>query len=333
MKESFYIYYIAALAMTFALTAVTARILIPKLKSIKMGQKILDVGPRWHKSKEGTPTMGGLSFILASLMTSALMGFLLFSDDGEEGMRFLITMAMALLNGVIGFIDDYVKFFKKQNEGLSAKQKYLMQLVVAGAYLWAMSYTGNLTTALYIPYFDVTVELGVAYYAVALILLTGIVNSVNLTDGVDGLASSVTAVVGAFFSVAAFIAGSASGALASALLIGGCLGFLTYNFYPAKLFMGDTGSLFLGGLTVSLAFLLDDPLIILAAGFIYVVESASVMLQVIYFKLTHGKRLFKMSPIHHHFEKCGWSELKIVGVFSLVTAVMCAAAFFGLEIK
>jgi phospho-N-acetylmuramoyl-pentapeptide-transferase len=217
---------------------------------------------------------------------------------------------------------------------LTAKQKYLLQLVAAGAYLAAMMLTKSLTTVLYIPYFDCTVDLGIAYYVFALLLLTGIVNSVNLTDGIDGLASSATAVVGVFLALAAFLgrAGEfgSSISLLAALMIGGTLGFLVYNFYPARVFMGDTGSLFLGGLVVGAAFLMNNPLIVVPMGIVYLAETASVILQVSYFKLTHGKRIFKMAPIHHHFEQCGFSEVGVVVLFVTVTALGCMAAWFGL---
>jgi len=295
-----------------------------------MGVKILEIGPRWHKSKEGTPTMGGFSFIIGIVITFLTVGIfaILFADDIEP-IKIILTLGLALCGSVIGFIDDYHKFLKKQNAGLSARQKYFLQLLVAGAYLFVMTACGYLTTELYIPFLNFPLELGWLYYVFALLLITGIMNSVNLTDGIDGLSSMVTFIVGIFFTIAAFTLADLSTALLSAMLIGACLGFLVYNFYPAKLFMGDTGSLFLGGFVVGLAFMIDNPLIIVVAGFIYVCESLSVMLQVSYFKLTHGKRIFKMSPIHHHFELCGWKELKIVGVFSLVTVIMCVIAYFG----
>lgn len=327
-----YSYFIITLLLSFVLTAAAARILIPKLKSLKMGQKILDIGPRWHKSKEGTPTMGGLSFIFASLpvvLIAGSYGFFIY-DGNETALMLVLTLAMAYLNGLIGFLDDYVKFVKKQNEGLRAGQKYFLQLIVAGGYLLSMEFLGYLDTAIYIPYADITVELGILYYIIALVLLTGIVNSVNLADGIDGLASTVTLFVAAFFAVAAFIYGAWETVFLSAMTAGACLGFLVYNFYPARIFMGDTGSLFLGGLVVGAAFMINNPAIIIVVGFIYIVESASVMIQVAYFKLTHGKRFFKMAPIHHHFEKCGWSELKIVGIFGAITVFMCVVAFFGL---
>lgn len=324
--------FICTLLACFALTAILLRFLIPILKSHKMGQKILDIGPRWHKSKEGTPTMGGISFFIASLLVGGVaIGYAFGTSMLENAPALLITVAFALLNGVIGFLDDYTKFLKKQNEGLSAAQKYLLQLLVAGGYLAAMRLFGGLTTSLPIPFLNTEIELGAAYYIFALILITGIVNSVNLADGIDGLCSSETAVVGIFFAVTAFFSGSTDASLLSALVIGSCLGFLVYNWNPARIFMGDTGSLFLGGAVVGLAFLIKSPAIILIAGFFYVLEAISDILQVLWFKTT-GKRLFRMAPIHHHFERCGWSEIKIVAVFTSCTALLCILSFFGLTL-
>lgn len=323
-------YFLAALILTFAITAIAARILIPKLKSMKLGQQILDIGPRWHKSKEGTPTMGGISFIIASLITFLLLCALLIFTENTEGLvKAVIVILFALANGAIGVVDDLTKFKNHRNEGLTATQKYLLQLISAGLFLAALKLWGGLTTELVIPYFNVSLELGIFYYIFAILLITGIVNAVNLTDGIDGLASSVTLALGAFFAVAAFALGNVSTAVVSAITMGACLGFLVYNFYPARVFMGDTGSLFLGGLSVGMAFMINNPLIIVIVGIVYICEAVSVILQVGFYKLTK-KRLFKMAPIHHHFEKCGWSELKIVGVFSLVTVIAGVLAYFGI---
>lgn len=330
------ILFIAALILTFALTAAISHKLIPVLKSKKMGQKILEIGPRWHKSKEGTPTMGGIAFIAATVIVAALACIAsAVRGDIESVLPFLYVLLYGVLNGLIGVIDDSAKLRKKQNEGLTARQKYLLQLVAAAVFLILLSVTGIVDTTLYIPFAGVTWKLGFFYYVIALLLLTGMVNSVNLTDGIDGLASGVTLVVGIFLSAAAFFAAQAASvapalSLIGATLIGGTLGFLVYNFYPARVFMGDTGSLYLGGMVVGAAFLLGNPLIVVVCGIVYICETASVMLQVTYFKLTHGKRLFRMAPIHHHFEQCGWSEIKIVSVFTAVTAVACLAAWFGL---
>jgi len=326
---------IIPMVLTFVLTVCILRPLIPFLKSKKMGQKILEIGPRWHKNKEGTPMMGGLAFIAASVaVLFASLIFMALTSEMTTLLPAALVVGYGVLNALIGFIDDSAKLRKKQNEGLTARQKYLLQLAAAALFLILLHLTDVISTELYIPFVGVSWDLGVFYYIIALLLLTGIVNSVNLTDGIDGLSSSVTLVVGIFFTAAAFLSGNVENsnavALIGALLIGGTLGFLVYNFYPARIFMGDTGSLFLGGMVVGCAFVAGNPLIIVICGIIYICEAASVILQVGYFKLTHGKRLFKMAPIHHHFEKCGWNEIRIVAVFSAVTAVFCAAAWFGL---
>ena len=328
------ILFAASLILTFLLTVLISRKLIPALKSRKMGQKILDIGPRWHKSKEGTPTMGGLAFIIAIMAVGIACAVYLFITDGIElALPFVFTLLLGLAGGLIGCIDDRAKLRNQRNDGLTPPQKFFLQLVAAALYLIGMATLCDMGTELYIPYVGVTIELGIFYYIVSLVLICGMMNSVNLTDGIDGLASSVTLAVGVFFTVCGFINGAceADGALVSlgALLIGGCAGFLVYNLNPARVFMGDTGSLFLGGLVVGGAFMMGNPLIILVCGLVYITETASVMLQVTYFKLTHGKRLFKMSPIHHHFEKCGWSENKVVIVFTAATVIFSVVAFFG----
>ena len=325
-----------AFVAAFVLTALFTRILIPILKSKKMGQKILDIGPRWHKGKEGTPTMGGLAFIAASTICVIVAGIVAYFGIGNVENSFFpklaISFLFAIMCGVIGMIDDYTKFTHGKNKGLSAGQKYLLQLVAAGIFLALLRITNIVSTSIAIPFFNVDIELGIFYYIIMLLLITGVVNSVNLTDGIDGLASSVTAIVGAFFLIVGFFLSSESTCILASVMSGCCLGFLVYNFYPAKVFMGDTGSLFLGGLVIALSILVGNPLISVIIGFIYIAETASVMIQVTYFKLTHGKRIFKMSPIHHHFEKCGWSEIKIVSVFSVVTILVAVAAFFGMNI-
>ena len=331
MKERMLIEFFAMTLGVFFVTWLILRKLIPVLKSRKIGQKIYEIGPRWHKGKEGTPIMGGLGFIIATLIGIAVIsGVYLYLGRAKELLGVWLTLALALLNGLIGFFDDYTKLIKKQNQGFLAWQKLVLQLLVAVAYLWAMSTCGFINTALEIPYFDIELELGIFYYFFAILFIAGMVNSVNLTDGIDGLCSSVSAVVGAFFAVVAFVMLRPELAIFPATVIGGTVGFLMYNFYPAKIFMGDTGSLYLGGAVVGMAFLIEEPLIIMIAGIIYLIEVASVILQVGYFKLTHGKRIFKMAPIHHHFEKCGCSEVKIVGVFTLITAIACVLAYLGL---
>lgn len=330
MKQEMIIYLVLAVAASFILTVAILRWLIPKLKSVKLGQKILDIGPRWHKSKEGTPTMGGLAFIVAFLVVfGALILFAAFHDRIENIFKLAACVAFVLLNAVIGIIDDYTKFFKKQNQGLKASTKFLLQMLVAVAFAWAIAASNDYATVLYLPFFDREIDLGWGWYVLTVFLSVGFVNAVNLTDGIDGLASSVTFFVSCFFVLAGVLAVNYGEVIFAAVIVGGMMGFLVYNFNPARVFMGDTGSLFLGGAVVSMAYMLDNPLILLPAGFIYLLEAVSDIIQVGVYKLTK-KRVFKMAPIHHHFERCGWSERKIVGVFSLVTVLFCVLAYFGL---
>ena len=321
----------AAAAFAFSSTAIILKRLIPVLKSRKMGQKIYDIGPRWHKSKEGTPIMGGLAFI-ASVSFLALVLTVLSICLGtlNDAAPVLITVVMAVLNGAIGFVDDSTKLLKKQNKGISAKQKLVLQFAVAIVYVAVMRLLGYISTDLYFPYFDKSVNLGFGYYVLAVLIIVGVVNAVNLTDGIDGLASSVSCVYSLLFCVCGVVNADTAMITAAAATAGGTAGFLVYNFYPARIFMGDTGSLFLGGMVVGLPFALRNPLIVFMAGIVFIIEAASVILQVGYFKITHGKRIFKMAPIHHHFEKCGWSEIKIVAVFTAVAAAAAVAAWFGL---
>lgn len=314
--------FIAALVFTFLVTVVLARVFIPVLKSIKMGQKILDIGPRWHKGKEGTPTMGGLFFIAASIIP-VIAGAIWRRD-----FILVIHYLFVLFNGMIGFVDDYVKFFKKQNAGLTASQKLVLQFAVTAAYLTALYFSGSLSTTIALPFTDTTLDLGVFYYIIVLVGIVFTVNSANLTDGIDGLCSSVTAVSMVFLSVLAIKSGNIEAGILSGTMLGGALGFLVYNFHPAKVFMGDTGSLYMGAVVCAVAMMLDIPIILFFVGIIYYIESVSVMIQVISYKLTK-KRVFKMTPIHHHFEMCSWNEVKIVFVFSVVTAVFAAIGCFG----
>lgn len=321
--------YIAVAVAVFLSTVISLRFLIPKLRSMKMGQKILDIGPRWHKSKEGTPTMGGLAFAIPTVIVCAVaMIYISAQGMSTTVLPLLLTLLLAAGNCVIGVIDDLTKFKKQQNEGLTAPQKFALQLAMAGAFIALLNLYGKLDTSLAIPFTDIVLELGWFYYVFALVFITGIINSVNLTDGIDGLASSVTLVVAAFLSVLAFWGFGIELSVLGAAMVGATSGFLVYNFYPARVFMGDTGSLFLGGLVAGAAFMIDSPLLIVLAGIIYITETVSDIIQVGVYKLTH-KRVFKMAPIHHHFEKCGWSERKIVFVFSGVTLICSVIAFFG----
>lgn len=315
----------------FALTVLLEKRLIPILKSHKVGQKILEIGPRWHMDKAGTPTMGGICFIVAIMLVLGVLAiYSAIRENTERLVPLVLTLVLAVINGTIGFFDDYTKLVKKRNEGFSAKQKIILQSLGAVLYLALLTLTDNINTSLHIPYTGVSFELGAFYYVFAFLLIVGFVNAVNLTDGIDGLASSVTLVVGIFFAAVAYRTENEALALVGACAIGATAGFLVYNFYPARVFMGDTGSLFLGGLVVGAVFMLDEPMIIFLVGIIYLIEAASDIIQVGVYKLSGRKiRVFKMAPIHHHFEKCGWSEKKIVFVFSAVTAVFCTVAYFA----
>ncbi len=327
---------VVAAVISFIVTAVMGKYLIPYLIKLKYGQTILEIGPSWHKNKQGTPTMGGIMFIIG-IVAAVLVGVLtmLILGEGKKGnyhlnnLKLFSGLVMALLFGALGFVDDYVKVVKKRNLGLTAKQKMLFQILIAVVYLLINFIGGDRNTWIYFP-FIASVNFGFLYYPFAIFLIVGFVNAVNLTDGIDGLAATVTFVVGTFMLFISSILNITSMGVLAGALAGGCLGFLIYNFHPAKVFMGDTGSMFLGGIVVALAFGIRQPLFLLLCGIIYLAETGSVMLQVAYFKLTHGKRIFKMSPIHHHFEMSGWSEEKIVAVFSLVTAVGCILAVLAI---
>ncbi len=312
--------------LAFVVSAVSGKFLIPALRALHVGQSIREVGPTWHNSKQGTPTMGGLMFISAGLVgILTALGSLRGGDY-----TYLLVYCFALIFGVIGFLDDFIKVKKKRNLGLTELQKLLLQLAAAALYLVVLRRTGHLTSQLYIPFANISVAIPwVLYLILSIFIIVGTVNAVNLTDGVDGLCTCVTIPVMLLYGVVAWQWQRIGASQVAMALVGGLLGFLIYNFHPAKVFMGDTGSLFLGGAVCGLAYALDMPLILILVGIIYIVETLSDIIQVTYFKLTHGKRVFKMAPLHHHFEKCGWSEVKIVGVFSGITVVFCVLAYLG----
>ena len=319
---------ILAGVVSLVITLAAGKLLIPALIRLKAGQSIKEVGPTWHKGKQGTPTMGGLMFIIGIGIAILILGW---KGMLEGNFTHLYVYVFALVFGVIGYIDDYQKVKHHQNTGLTAPQKFLLQLAAAVAFLCLMRYEGMLSPNLYIPFFNTHLVLPwVAYMIFAAFVIIGTVNAVNITDGVDGLSSSVTVPVAVFFAVLGGLwqGGSQRGVFAGAL-VGGLLGFLFYNHYPAKVFMGDTGSLFLGGAVAALAFAYDMPLILLLVGFVYLCETLSDIIQVTYFKLTHGKRIFKMAPLHHHFEMCGWKETKVVAVFAAVSTIFCVLAYLG----
>ena len=308
-----------------ALSGLLGYLLLPVLHALKAGQSIREIGPTWHNNKAGTPMMGGLMFIFAAIIV--LLCNLPFMTDYTV----FFVLILSLSFGFIGFLDDFTKIKYKRNLGLTSLQKAMLQMAISAIFLYAMYRTGNMDTHLYIPFVDVSINLHpIVYIFFAMFVMVGCDNSVNLTDGVDGLSSSVTLPVMVFFTAASVAMGRFDLALLPASLTGGLIAYLFYNWHPAKVFMGDTGSLFLGGVVCAMAFALEMPLILILVGFVYICETLSVILQVGYFKLTHGKRLFKMSPIHHHFEMCGWKEEKIVLTFAAVSAVMCVLAWFGI---
>ena len=310
---------------SFAATAGIGYLLLPVLHALKAGASILEIGPRWHEKKSGTPIMGGLMFMLSAVLV-VLLNVYAVKDSSVY-----FVLILALFFGLVGFLDDFTKVRFKRNMGLTSAQKAMLQMAVSALFLYAMYRTGNMHTDLYIPFVNISFRLHpLVYIFFAMFVMVGCVNAVNLTDGVDGLCGSVTIPVMVFFTAAAVALGKTDLAIVPAALVGGLFAYLIYNWHPAKVFMGDTGSLFLGGMVCALAFALNMPLILILVGLIYIVETLSVILQVGYFKLTHGKRLFRMSPIHHHFEMCGWKEEKIVLTFSGITAVMCILAWVGI---
>ena len=309
-----------------ALSWALGHFLLPVLHALKAGASIREIGPTWHNNKTGTPIMGGLMFIFASIL--CLVGNLPSMTDYSV----FFVLVLALCFGFIGFLDDFTKVRHHRNLGLTSMQKAMLQMAVSAVFLYAMYKAGAMDTHLYIPFWNKTFYLHpIVYIFFAMFVMVGCVNSVNLTDGVDGLSSSVTLPVMVFFTAASIALGKYDLALLPASLVGGQIAYLTYNWHPAKVFMGDTGSLFLGGVVCAMAFALEMPLILILVGFVYICETMSDILQITYFKLTHGKRLFKMAPIHHHFEMCGWKEEKIVLSFAGVSAIMCILAWFGIS--
>ncbi len=334
---------IASFITAFLISVLFGAWLVPFLRKIRAGHSIREDGPTWHRSKEGTPTMGGLMFILAATVVCLSIGWRSMVDGDYSHVFVLI---FALIYGAIGFLDDFEKLKHKQNLGLTAKQKFLLQLVVAVAFIYLLRLFGLLHMSekahcidLYIPFFNVSVPIPELLYVVfAAFVIVGTVNAVNITDGVDGLATGTSLPVFLFYTVLCFYWGErflGLGIIASALT-GGLLGFLTYNFNPAKIFMGDTGSLFLGGAVVATAFAYDMPLILITLGIVFLIETLSDIIQVTYFKLSHGKRIFKMAPFHHHLEMGGWTgkkwkEKELFALFTLVSAVFAVISFFGVS--
>lgn len=329
-----------SLLIAFTVSFVLYKIFIPVLRKVKLGQKILEIGPSWHKCKEGTPTMGGLFFIIGIVVAVLVCGWgyivkppYMKNVHGVlvRDYRLVISLALSVLTGAVGFIDDYVKLFKKQNKGLTASQKMIFLIITSLGYLLLMNHFGYIDTSVNLPFITGQVDLGIFYYIFAILLMVYMINCANLTDGIDGLAGSISCIIMTMYFLfsAFFVKNDMS--IYTAAVMGGLLAFLIFNFHPARVFMGDTGSLFLGSAAVLMAFWTNASVLIVLIGLVYFVEGLSVMLQVVSYKATK-KRIFKMAPIHHHFEMCGWSEWKIVSVFSVVTLLCCVAAYLVLAL-
>lgn len=327
---------ITASVSAFAVTALLGFVMIPWLRKLKFGQTILDIGPKWHMTKQGTPTMGGLMFIIGTLLailltviTDKLIGGDIVASGSlvpqEMYTKLWSGVLMAIGFGFIGFVDDYIKAVKHRNLGLTIKQKTAMQLAVCVSYLLSLYMGMQGEPYMFIPFVG-AVEIGFFHWIFGIVVIYACVNAVNFTDGIDGLCGSVTVTAAAALGVVAALRGLFGFSMTAAALAGACAGFVLWNKNPAKVFMGDTGSMFLGGMVVALAYAIGCPLILLLVGFIYVVEGLSDVLQIVYYRATGGKRIFKMAPIHHHFEMSGWSEKKITLVFTAVNALAGAAA-------
>ena len=312
--------WIKACIISFIIVAICEPFLIPFLRKLKFGQTILEDGPTWHSNKQGTPTMGGIAFIVSTVAASAI-----FIRDIKGG----AILLCGVLFGLIGFVDDYIKVVKKQNKGFSPSQKFLAQTVVSLLYA-VFLYLQFGQTETRIPFMGESLDLGIFYIPFVMLVLLATTNSANLTDGIDGLAASVGSLVSLFFALAcASIVGASGGSVIAGALTGGLLGFLIYNAYPAKVFMGDTGSLFIGGMIAAVAISAGLELFIIVSAFVFLFEALSVIIQVAVFKKTK-KRVFKMAPVHHHFEMCGWKETKVVAIFSLITLILCTICYIAL---
>ena len=317
---------ILAIIIAFAISAVLCPIVIPFLHKLKFGQQVREDGPQAHLKKSGTPTMGGLMILTSIIITS------LFYIRSYP--RIIPVLFVTVGFGIIGFLDDYIKIVMKRSEGLNPMQKILGQIVITGIFAYYLVNSGEVGTAILIPFTGgfqngLYMDLGWLFIPFVFFVMLGTDNGVNFTDGLDGLCTSVTILVATFMTIIAIGEKSGISPITGAV-VGSLLGFLLFNVYPAKVFMGDTGSLALGGFVAASAFMMRMPLFIAIIGLIYLVEVLSVIIQVTYFKKTGGKRIFKMAPIHHHFELCGWSETRVVAVFSITTAILCLVAYLGL---
>ena len=317
---------ILAIIIAFAVSAILCPVVIPFLHKLKFGQQVREDGPQAHLKKQGTPTMGGLVFLTAVVITS-----LLYIRDYP---RIIPVLFMTVGFGIIGFLDDYIKIVMKRSEGLNPVQKLIGQFVITGIFVYYLVCSGEVGTSMLVPFtggfeHGIYLNLGILFIPFVFFVVLGTDNGVNFTDGLDGLCTSVTILVATFLTIISIGENSGISPITGAV-VGSLLGFLLFNVYPAKVFMGDTGSLALGGFVASSAFMMQMPLFIPIIGLIYLVEVLSVIMQVSYFMATHGKRIFRMAPIHHHFELGGWSETRVVAVFSIVTALLCLVAYLGL---
>ena len=317
---------ILAIIIAFAVSAILCPIVIPFLHKLKFGQQVRDDGPQAHLKKQGTPTMGGLVILTSIIVTS-----LFYLRDHP---KIIPVLFVTVGFGIIGFLDDYIKIVMKRSEGLNPKQKLLGQFVITGIFCWYLITSEEVGASMLVPFTGgfargYFLDLGWLFVPFLFFVTLGTDNGVNFTDGLDGLCTSVTILVATFMTVVAVGENTGISPITGAV-VGSLLGFLLFNVYPARVFMGDTGSLALGGFVASSAFMMQIPLFIAVVGLIYLVEVLSVIIQVTYFKKTGGKRIFKMAPIHHHFELCGWSETRVVAVFSVVTAILCLIAYLGL---
>ena len=322
---------LTALTAGFLLAILLAPWILPWLRRLKCSQSILEIGPSWHKeTKQGTPTIGGLIFIIPTVLVSLVLGF---GEMLRGDLRLMLVLGFTVLCGLVGFLDDYIKVVKKRNQGLTVWQKTLPLMICIALFLGTLYVNGIIDDTIFIPFINIRLPLWYFYFVVMIPVLFFFVNSVNLTDGLDGLVTGVSLPYTISFIAIGFLMQAVNNTgitVFAAALTGGLAAFLIYNFHPAKVFMGDTGSLFLGAAIVGLAMAYDMPYFILIGGIMFLIEGASVVLQVGFYKLTHGKRIFKMTPIHHHFEMCKWSEVKIVAIFTAVSAIGCLVALWGL---
>ena len=304
--------------ISFAISVLLGPVVIPFLRRLKVGQTVRNEGPKEHLKKNGTPTMGGILILVSVVLTSILYV--------KDYPRIIPILFVTMGFGLIGFLDDYIKVVLKRSMGLRAWQKMALQILVTGVFAYYVVHYTDVSLAMKIPFIQGTyVDFGILNIPILFFIVIGTVNGANFTDGLDGLASSVTVLIATFFTVVAIGLNSGIEPVTCAV-VGALLGFLLFNVYPASVFMGDTGSLALGGFVAATAYMLQMPIFLAIVAFIYVIEVLSVVIQVSYFKLTGGKRIFKMAPIHHHFELCGWSETRVVAVFSIITALLCLIA-------